>query len=456
MINTINQNIDLYEPFVDKEILDKLKFLAEPLNGKVWLQINSTAEGGGVAEMLQSEIPFLKGLGIDAQWHVISGNPDFFKVTKKFHNLIQGVGDEISLEDLFHTYLDTTMENASTFKIMADMVTVHDPQPAALINYSHIYGHLIWRCHIDTTSASRRIWRFLLPYINQYAGAIFSMKEFAKEDLRIPAFEISPSIDPLREKNRIREKNESLEILGDIFNEHNIDPQRPIIAAISRYDVHKNQKGIIQAFKILKQNLSSDVSPVLIIMGNSASDDPEGMKMYEDIRNFADEDKDIYFLLNVENNDQVVGSLMALAECFIHVSTKEGFGLVVTEALWQGTPVIGSRVGGIPKQVINQKTGYLVEPDDHDQMAQSMKEILENKGLRHALSYNAKEHVRRNFLLPNMVINEIALMRYYLGIDMPCPDFRINGMAYNEVRHAIYNRHYQSISKEELKTRVFV
>ena len=336
------------------------------------------------------------------------------------------------------------------------MVTIHDLQPAALINYSQIYGHLIWRCHIDTTSASRRIWRFLLPYINQYSGAIFSIPEYAKADLRIPAFEIAPSIDPHTEKNKIRDRKECLKILENILNESNIDPNRPIVLAVSRYDIHKNQKSIIQSFQVLKKKLSKNIKPILIIMGNSASDDPEGMKMFDDIRDFANGDKDIYFLLNVKNNDQIVGSLMAIADCFVHISTKEGFGLVVTEALWQGTPVIGSRIGGIPKQVIDQQTGFIVEPKEHEKIAQHMQKILEDKNLRDTLSQNGREHVSRNFLLPRMVAKKLSLMRYYLGIDEQYPHFRINELTYNEIRYLLYNRNHQPISKDELRKRIFL
>jgi len=445
-----------YEQYVGKKILDQLEKLAEPLQGRSWTHVNSTPTGGGVAEMLQSEIPLLRGLGLNAHWHVIEGDQEFFSVTKKFHNLIQGVKDEICIEEIFHTYLDMTAHNATKIKIISDMVTIHDPQPAALINCGHIYGHLIWRCHIDTTEASRRVWRFLLPYINHYSGAIFSTPGFAKQDLRIPAYEIAPSIDPHSEKNKIRNKKECLNILQEVFHENDIDPKRPIVLAVSRYDVHKNQKGIIQSFKILKEKLDKDIMPVLIILGNSASDDPEGMKMFNDIRNFADEDQDIYFLLNAENNDQVVGSLMAIADCFVHISTKEGFGLVVTEALWQGTPVIGSRIGGIPKQVVDQETGYLVEPYEHEKIAQYMQLILEDRALRNTLSQNAQEHVRNNFLLPHMVAKELLLMRYYLDIDELYPTFRINEMSYNEIRNSLYSRNHQPISKEELRKRIFI
>ncbi len=447
-------DVSLYEPFVGKETIDDITFLAKPLRNKVWANVNSTFVGGGVAEMLQSVIPFARGLGIDARWFVIEGNEEFFTVTKKFHNLLQGVDQPITLEEIFHAYLDAIDENTRHVKVVGHMVTVHDPQPAALIMSGNVYGHILWRCHIDTSNASRRIWRFLLPYINHYHGAIFTAPEFAKNNLQIPTYEVSPSIDPLRKKNRHRSREESLKVLEDVFNEHNIDPQRPIVLAVSRYDIHKNQKGIIKAFQLMKKEVSKDKHPILIIMGNSATDDPEGMKMYEEIKAAAGDDKDIYLLLNVKNNDEVVGSLMSIADCFVHISTKEGFGLVVTEAMWQGVPVIGSKVGGIPKQVINGVNGFLLDPLEYKEIGDSMKVLIEDGKLRKAYGEAARHHVGKHFLLPHMVKKDLSLMRYYLEIDNKIPDFRMNKLTYKEITQALYGRTVWPFSTNDLKKRI--
>jgi len=331
---------------------------------------------------------------------------------------------------------------------------VHDPQPAAIIMNGNIYGHTLWRCHIDTSNASRRIWRFLLPYINQYAGAVFTAKEFARNNLQIPTYEISPSIDPLRIKNKQRTRKEALKILEDIFNKHNIDPERPIVAAVSRYDIHKNQKGIIESFKLMKKSKPKGKHPILIIMGNSATDDPEGSQVYEQIKEAAAGDKDIYLLLNVKNNDEVVGSLMSIADCFVHISTKEGFGLVVTEAMWQGVPVIGSKVGGIPKQVINGVNGFLTAPYEYKEIARAMKIFVEDGKLRKEFGNNARQHVRQHFLLPTMLHKELMLMRYYLEIDNKIPDFRMNKLTYKEITQALYGRTVWPFSTNDLKKRI--
>jgi len=447
-------DVSLYEPFVGKEAIDDIAFLAKPLHNKVWANVNSTFVGGGVAEMLQSVIPFARGLGIDARWFVIEGNDEFFTVTKKFHNLLQGVDQPISLQEIFHAYLDAIDENTRHVRIVGHMVTIHDPQPAAVIMSGNVYGHILWRCHIDTSNASRRVWRFLLPYINQYHGAIFTDPEFAKNNLQIPTYQVCPSIDPLRKKNRHRSREEALKILEDIFNEHNIDPNRPIVLAVSRYDIHKNQKGIIESFKLMKKQSAGGSHPILIIMGNSATDDPEGMMMFEEIKREAGDDKDIYLLLNVENNDEVVGSLMTIADCFVHISTKEGFGLVVTEAMWQGLPVIGSKVGGIKRQVINGVNGFLADPHEYDRISKAMKALVEDKELRKSYGESARTHVRHNFLLPHMVRKDLLLMRYYLEIDNKIPEFRMNKLTYKEITQALYGRTVWPFSTNDLKRRI--
>lgn len=447
-------NVDKYKPFVGKEEIDRLKWLSEPLNRKVWANVNSTIIGGGVAEMLQSTVPFVRGLGVDCRWFVIEGSPEFFNVTKKFHNLLQGVKQEITMEEVFHAYLDTIHWNTEKTKIVGHMVIIHDPQPAAIIMSGNIYGHILWRCHIDTSSASRRIWRFLLPYINHFDGAIFTTREFMKEQIQIPAYEIHPSIDPLRKKNHLFTKKEALNALSNLFNKYNIDPKRPIVLAVSRYDIHKNQQGIVQSFKYLKEILSNKIKPYLIIIGNTATDDPEGEKMYEEIIKEIDGDKDIHAWLNIENNDECIGALMTLADCFIHLSTKEGFGLVVTEAMWHKTPVIGSKVGGIRLQVINRENGYIVDPHDSKSTAKRMQSILENPTEKKKMGENAHEHVRNNFLLPSLVEKYLILMRYYLEIDNKIPEFRMNELSYKEIKAALYGRTVWPFSSSDLKKKV--
>ena len=425
--------IEEYEPFIGKDRVEEMKRLVEPVVGKGWTNLNSTLIGGGVAEILRSAIPLARGMGIDANWHVIRGSNEFFKVTKKFHNLLQGVSQPITLEEIFGAYLDVIHENARNTFIASDLVVIHDPQPAALIMNGMIYGNLLWRCHIDTSSPDKNIWRFLLPYINHTGGAIFTMKEFVGPGLQVPVYEITPSIDPLASKNRKYSDEEARDILADLFHIYNIDEKRPILAAVSRYDIHKNQKTIIKAFKSLKKYRKLSPPPYLIFLGNTATDDPEGGEILDQLKEMAGDDEDILFWVNVQDNDRVVGALMALARAFIHVSTREGFGLVVTEALWQGTPVIGSSVGGITRQVIDGKTGFSVNPEDPGTLSEYMLRVLENRAESEALGAAGRELVRERFLLPEQLRKYIILLRHYTGVDRDVPDFRLNELSYSEL-----------------------
>ena len=413
-----------YEAVIGKEPVDELKRLAEPLTGHGWVNVNSTAVGGGVAEMLRSVVPLAQSLGVGARWCTIRGNREFFQVTKKFHNLLQGAGSPVSLEEIFGAYLDIIDENACDTFIASDLTVIHDPQPAAMIMNAPIRGNVIWRCHIDTSAPDRTVWRFLLPYINHYDGAVFTMPEFVGPGLKIPVYEIMPCIDPLAEKNRHYSRNEALDILQPLFKANDVDPERPIFAAVSRYDRHKNQGTILKAFQRLGEEQRRDPRPYLIFIGNTASDDPEGGDVLNELRQQAGGHPDVRFCVNVEDNDRVVGALMSVARGFVHVSTREGFGLVVAEALWQGAPVIGSRVGGIKRQVIDGVTGYLVDPLDVDAIASRMASVLDDGGAAAALGREGREHVRRNFLLPELLKRYLILMRYYSRVSPDEPSFK--------------------------------
>ncbi len=438
---TISLSAEYYLPFIGQQRVDELKRLAEPVRDKEWANINSTFMGGGVAEMLQSVIPLTRGLGINADWYVIQGYDGFFNVTKKFHNLLQGVKQPITMEEIFGAYLDTIDENSKKTFIASDMVVVHDPQPAALIMNGVMYGNVLWRCHIDTSAPDKVIWRFLLPYINQCAGAIFTMPEYIGPGLQVPIYQIYPCIDPLVKKNHQYTDKEAIDVLAPLFNEHNIDPERPILAAISRYDIHKNQKTILKAFQKMRDEKKSAPAPYLIFLGNTASDDPEGGAMLEELIKQAGDDPDVRFWVNVENNDPVVGSLMHLAKAFVHISTREGFGLVVTEAMWQGTPVIGSKVGGIVKQVLEGKTGYLVDPLEIDSIADKMAFLLEHPDEAKALGENGREHVRSNFLIPEIIRRYLILLQFYTGESNELPEFRLDDISYSEIMQSMKVKH---------------
>ncbi len=429
-----------YSPFIGQKRIEELKRLAAPVQKKGWANVNSTLVGGGVAEILKGVIPFARSLGVDANWYVIEGKDEFFTVTKKFHNMLQGVDQPIDLKEIFHAYLHTIDENTRNMFIASDLVVIHDPQPAAMVMNGVIFGNVIWRCHIDTSAPNNIVWRFLLPYINHCAGAVFTMPEFTGPGLQVPLYQITPCIDPLATKNRHCTEAEALDILQPLFNEHNIDPGRPIIAAVSRYDIHKNQATIIQAFKKLREDRKNSTPPYLIFVGNTASDDPEGGAMLEKLKEIAGDDKDIRFWVNVDNNDNVLRALLHLAKLFVQVSTKEGFGLVVTEALWQSTPVIGSSAGGIKLQVIDGQNGFVVDPLDVPAIAHNMARLIDDPQQAKIMGENAKLHVQDNFLLPELVRRYFILLRYYTHIDKKTPEFRLNELTLNEVINTIRPR----------------
>jgi trehalose synthase len=436
---TSNLTPEDYEPYIGAERVEALKRLAEPLAGRGWANVSSTFVGGGVAEMLQSVIPLSRSLGIQANWYVIQGQEDFFRVTKKFHNMLQGLDYPITMEEIFGAYLDTIDENAKSTFISSDMVVVHDPQPAAMVMNGVIFGNVLWRCHIDTSNPNPTVWRFLLPYINQCAGAIFTMPEFVSPGLQVPLYQIMPCIDPRVEKNHRYTDREALDVLEPLFQAHDVDPDRPILAAVSRYDIHKNQGTIIEAFKRLRKINSYDPPPYLIFLGNTATDDPEGGAMLAALREQAGDDPDIKFW--VEDNARAVGALVRIAKGFVHVATREGFGLVVSEAMWQGTPVIGSRVGGITRQVLDGETGYVVDPLDIDTIAIKMARFLDEPEEAASLGAQAQEHVRQNFLLPELVRRYLTLLRFYTHLDREPPAFRLNDLTYSEVITNVRPRH---------------
>jgi len=444
-------NPEGYKPYISSERVDGLKRLAEPLAGKGWANVNSTFIGGGVAEILRSMVPLARGLGINAHWYMIRGHNNFYQVTKKFHNMLQGLDGSISLEEIFGAYLDTIDENSRNTFITSDVVVIHDPQPVAMVMNGVIVGNVLWRCHIDTSAPNQIIWRFLLPYINHYAGALFTMPEFVNPGINIPLYQIMPCIDPRAEKNRQHSDREALDILAPLFSKCDVDPGRPILAAISRYDVLKNQGTILEAFKRMRRLKNYDPPPYLIFLGNTATDDPGGLAVLEELKQKAVDEPDVKFWVNLENNDQVVGALMCIARGFVHVSTREGFGLVVSEALWQGTPVIGSRVGGIMKQVLDGQTGYLVDPLDVDGIALKMARLLDCPEEAAAMGAQGREHVRRCFLLPELIRRYLILLRFYTNVDRRLPQFRLNDLTYSEVINVVRAKHLYLYNQRNLQ-----
>lgn len=378
--------------------VDLLHRLSEKVKGRSLLNINSTRFGGGVAEILTRLVPLLNELGVKATWEVIQGNDEFFAVTKSFHNALQGREQEIS-ERMYQAYVEVNRENAKHLLFEADMILVHDPQPAALIEYGPRVGKWVWRCHLDISQPMRRVWRFLRNYVVKYDAAIFSLPTFAQK-LPIPQFVMYPSIDPLSDKNRElgrREVNKILDRLG-------IPRDKPTLVQVSRFDQFKDPVGVIKAYRIVKKH--NDCR--LILAGGLAADDPEGKAVLDEVKEFAGQDPDIHVLELPPNSNIEINALQRAATIVIQKSTKEGFGLTVSEAMWKGKPVIGGDAGGITVQILYYLTGYTVSSVEG--AAFRIRYLLNNPQVARKMGEDAKEHVRRNFLITRHLTDYLTLM----------------------------------------------
>jgi trehalose synthase len=377
-----------YEQIVGKNILDELQMLADRLSGKVIQNINSTYTGGGVAEILMRMVPLLNQLGVDAQWKIIQGNDAFFEVTKKFHNAFHGRVELIS-EDDFSLFLETSKKNINELELQGDIFMIHDPQPVVLIeNRGKLGGKWIWRCHIDISRPDKKVWDFIRSYVIRYDAAVFSAPNFAQQ-LPIRQFMISPSIDPLSDKNRELPR----ETIEAVLRKYNLDAEKPMIVQISRFDYLKDPVGVIQAFELVRKNIDCQ----LILAGGTASDDPESEEVLTEVQERAAGNPDIHILLIPPNSDIEINALQRAANVIIQKSLREGFGLTISEALWKAKPVVATAVGGIPLQIKNKLTGLLCHSIEG--AAYSLRQLLSNSEYANWLGKNGREHVKQNFLI---------------------------------------------------------
>lgn len=381
-------SIEDYGPIIGQGALEELFLLVEKLGGKTIQNINSTAVGGGVAEILTRMIPLLKQLGAHARWDVIKGDERFFVVTKNIHNALHGVKVNIPDED-FAYFLEINRMNAREIDLSNDFIVVHDPQPLALIEKRKGVGRgWVWRCHIDFSNPELRAWQFLKNYVEQYDAAIFSAPSFARE-LCIRQILIPPSIDPLSEKN----KDLPEEMIDSVFERFGIDRSRPVITQISRFDYLKDPLGVIRVYKMAKKYV--DVQ--LVLAGGGATDDPEGPKIMEQVKAEADKDKDIFVLFLPPASDIGINALQRGSTVVLQKSLREGFGLTVSEALWKAKPVIASAVGGIPLQIKHKYSGILTHTVEGT--AYWIKQLINESSYARQLGVHGKEHIRNNFLI---------------------------------------------------------
>jgi trehalose synthase len=377
--------IDDYIPIVGQAIIDDLRLLSEKLQGKVIQHINSTSVGGGVAEILNRMVPLLKELGVDTRWDLIKGGEDFFDVTKKFHNALHGRKENITYKD-FEIFMETSQKNIDEVKIYGNIVFIHDPQPIGLIK-KKTDNKWIWRCHVDVSQPDRKVWRFLRHFIRKYNAAVFSAPSFAQK-LPLRQFLISPSIDPLSDKNR----DLPPETIQAVVDKYKIILDKPVITQISRFDRLKDPSGVIDAYRLVKKYIDCQ----LILAGGTAADDPEGLEVYEEIKVKAQDDPDIHILM-MPHDDIEVNALQTISTVILQKSLKEGFGLTVAEALWKAKPVVASNVGGIPLQIKHKYSGLLCHSVEGAAFA--IKQLLNNPAYAGKLGENGKEHIKTNFLL---------------------------------------------------------
>ncbi|HTW59450.1 MAG TPA: glycosyltransferase [Terriglobales bacterium] len=385
-------HLEDYKKIIGQGQLDALRFLARDLKGKTIKMVNSTAVGGGVAEMLNRLVPLLSELEVPAHWDVITGGNDFFEVTKAFHNALHGSSYTLTkaAQEIFLMYNE---QNRERLRFDEGMLVIHDPQPLPLIRSREANSsHWVWRCHIDLSNPDANVWEFLRPFVEQYDAAIFSSQSFARQ-LPIPQYLFYPCIDPLSEKNKELEESQ----VQKICDELGIDRSRPIVTQVSRFDRLKDPVGVVQAYKLAKKYVDCQ----LVLAGGGASDDPEGAAVLQEVKDAAGDDPDIIILDLPPWCALEINAIQRASTIIVQKSIKEGFGLTVTEGLWKGKPTIAGAVGGIPNQIIHKLTGVLVHSVEG--CGFQIRYLLTHPEFAHRIGVSGREHVKENFLITTNV-----------------------------------------------------
>lgn len=390
-----HKNLTDYSSIVGRSLVEEIRELAEPLRGRRILHLSATAFGGGVSEILYTMVPLMRDVGLDIEWHVIYGREEFFNATRVMHNALQGSSHELSDEqwESWHRYNEM---NARELSRGWDVTVAHDPQPAAIHalapEKSH---HWIWRCHIDLSTPNPQTIERLLPYIRAYPDAVFHMQRYVPPGMEGRIHVVPPAIDPLAPKNMAFSPEDSTYIC----EQFGIDLDRPLMCQVSRFDPWKDPLGVIDAYRIVKESIPE---LQLALVGAMATDDPDGWDFFNATVAHADGDPDVHILNNFNNVGAIeVNAFQSHADVLIQKSTREGFGLTVSEAIWKARPFIGGDVGGIPLQVEDGVSGYLV--GSVEECAARARAILQDPGLGRRLGLAGKEHVRRHFLMPRLL-----------------------------------------------------
>ena len=398
----MKHNLEDYRKIVGNEVIENIYKKAEALRGKHILYINSSYQGGGVAEMLNSLIPLMNSAGVDVGWRILHGTPDFFTITKKFHHALQGA--KINLTKIKKQIYEETNEAFSTYThINHDAVMIHDPQPLPLIKFYEKRQPWIWRCHVDLSKPNPEILDFLKEYIARYDLLILSSEKYRIKNLPVEQRVIHPAIDPLSPKN----KGISKSVISKYLKKFGIKTDKPLITQVSRFDKWKDPLGVIDVFKTVRK----EVDCRLVLCGNKAIDDPESQGIFNKVmlkaKNFVRNGEVI--LITTENHI-LVNSLQRSSAVVIQKSLREGFGLSVTEALWKVKPVVASNVGGIPIQIKDGRNGFLVEPHDAEKFAEKIIEILQEPELAKEMGENGKEMVKEKFLITRLISDHFDIL----------------------------------------------
>ncbi|MBN2142489.1 glycosyltransferase [Candidatus Woesearchaeota archaeon] len=386
-----------YADIAGRQVVNRIRDAAENLAGKHVVHVNATSSGGGVAEILNTLVFLMDDLALDAGWRVILGSHSFFKVTKGFHNSLQGKPSKLT-NNRKKIYLEYCERNAMINHLEKhDIVVMHDPQPLGMIDFYAKRSKWIWRCHIDLSNPHKETLEFLMPFIQKYEGIVISSDKFRIKSLDKPQVIISPSIDPLSVKNKDMPRFAARKLL----KKKGIDPDIPIITQISRFDPWKGTLGVLRMYEMMREKNDCQ----LVLMGDMAADDPQGPVMYMKISKLAEKIPGVHLI--TEKNDLLVNALQKESAFIFQNSLKEGFALTVSEALWKKTPVLGTNVGGIPLQVLNGKTGYIIK--DLKDGADKGSKILQDSKLRRELGRQGHEHVKQNFLITRHLEDYINL-----------------------------------------------
>lgn len=406
LVKTPTQKLEKYKNLISKELFTEINKISRGLKGLKVFHVNATPRGGGVAEILKSLVPLMKGMGLKAEWYTIPPRNNFFEVTKKMHNALQGRKYKFP----FSARKKYMLHMARTAELMRDMKpdiwVIHDPQPAGVAMFLPNFHPAISRLHIDLTSPNEEVWKFVGSFLELYDKTVFSSKNFVKKSIGKKAVVFQPAIDPLNPKNQIMPLTSANEILRNF----GIDPDKPLVTQVSRFDPWKDPLGVIKAYQLAKKKIP-DLQLALVGLF-LAKDDPEAERIYAKVKKKAEKDKDIFLFAEVERLGSLkvhvfVNAIQTASDVILQKSIREGFGLVVAEAMWKEKPVVGGNVGGIKFQIKNGQNGFLISSSE--EMAARIVQLIENPGLSRKIGKEAKEAIKEKFLMPR-------LLRDYLKI----------------------------------------